>query len=508
MASPRVTLLDRAISYFSPQRGLARTQARAVMSTMLAYDGARVDRRTGGWSTGSSSANAEIGMAHEALRERARDLDRNNPHATKGVSVLVSNKIGTGIMAQAKGRNLRFNRRLDDAWNRWVDECDLERRLDLYGIQALAERTRVVSGEALIRLHPTVPRGESDIPLRLQVLEPDYLDSSKQAKLGDNHWISYGVEYIDSVPVAYWLFDEHPGDSLTYSKRGEQSRRVSAAEVMHYFKPLRPGQTRGVTDLAPVMLRLRALAEYDDAEVMRKRIAACLAAFVTSPGGLPGVSVGPTALNADGDRIESFRPGMVSYLKPGEGVQVSDPRPSTDYEPFNRVQLRAVAAGLNMPYELLTGDLSGVNYTSHRGGLVQFRGMIEADQWQVVVPQLCRPIWQAFISSYRVMNGAIDPETQAEFTPPRFGLLDPSKEIKATVEAIQSGIESFPNAVKRDGYDWRQKIDEAAEALEYAKEKGMEGLLSFPQPKPAPAAPPPPSDDDVDEVEDEEEAAA
>jgi lambda family phage portal protein len=348
----------------------------------------------------------------------------------------------------------------------------------------------------------------------LQVLEPDFLDSSKQGKISDNHWISYGVEYIDSVPVAYWLFDEHPGDSLTYSKRGEQSRRVSAAEVIHYFKPTRPGQTRGVTDFAPVMLRLRAIGEYDDAEVMRKRIAACLAAFVTTPAGLPGASVAPILPNSDGDRIEQFRPGMIGYLKPGEGVEFSDPRPSSDYEPFNKVQLRAIAAGLGMPYELLTGDLSEVNYTSHRGGLVQFRGMIEADQWQLVVPQVCRPLWQSFINAYRVVNGAIDPETQAEFTPPRFGLLDPAKEIPAMVAAIQSGIDSYPNVVRREGYDWREKIDEAAEALAYAKEKGMEGLLAFPQkPPPPPAAPPPPkgndeSPDEGDDTEEDEDAEA
>ncbi len=467
--------LDRTIGWLSPVRGAQRAQARAVMQAMLAYEGARRGRRTDGWSTGATSADAEISADQELLRDRARDLVRNNPHAAKGLAVIVSNKIGTGILCQAAGPNRRINRRIDDSWKRWADVCDVSRCHDLYGMQSLAERTRSEAGESLVRLYATAPAFDGDVPLRLQLLEPDFIDSSRNEAISEDHEIRQGIEYQGERPVAYWLFDSHPGDSSIVAsiRRGYASRRVPASEVIHYFKPLRAGQRRGVTDFAPVMLRLRALDDYDDAEVMRKKIAACLAAWVTTPQGLPGATIGPTAQGTDGSREESWRPGMVGYLKPGESVTVADPRPSSDYSPFNSVQLHAVAAGLGVPYELLTGDLSQVTYTSHRGGLVQFRGMVEADQWQLTVPQLCRPIWEAFVGALGVLDGSVNPRTPAVYTPPRFGLLDPAKEIPAMVEAIQAGIDSYPNALRREGYDWREKLDEIEEFKREVDERGL-----------------------------------
>lgn len=483
--------LDRAIAYVSPVRGATRAQARAVMQA-LAYDGAKTGRRTDGWITGTTSADAEIGVYGDVMRERARDLVRNNPHAAKGLAVIVSNKIGTGILcgpdpSQMVRPNQRLLKTITDLWTRWIDTCDLTGRLDLYGIQSLAERTRAEAGEALIRFVNVPARKKGDFPLRLQVLEPDMLDSAQHRALDDGSVILRGIEYVRGVPVAYWLFDVHPGDDGIAGRRSSlTSSRVLASEVLHYYKPLRAGQRRGITDFAPVILRLRALDDYDDAEVMRKKVAACLAAFVTTPGGLPGSSLAAVTTDAKG-QVETLYPGMVGYLKPGENVVMNDPKPSADYGSFNKVQLHAIAAGLGLPYELLTGDLSEVTYTSHRGGLVQFRGMVEADQWQLVIPQICQPIWSRFLREAAIFDGAISPDTPAVFTPPRFGLLDPAKEIPALVQSIQSGIDSYQNVVRREGYDPMAKLEEIEAFQTHVRERGI-SLSSIPTLS-APAAP-------------------
>jgi lambda family phage portal protein len=488
--------VDRAVSFFSPSRGLQRAQARVAMSVLLDYDGAKQDRRTEGWYRPSTSGDAEAGVYHRDLRDSARDLVRNNPHAAKGLSVLVANRVGTGIMCQPNGVNKKRNARLADVLNRWIDNCDLAGRLDWYGIQALVERTRSEAGECLVRMVP-VEVGENDVPLRLQVLEPDYLDSDKHERLGPRHVIRYGVEYLNGAPVGYWIFDEHPGDASAFPMRlGYQSRRIDASEMLHVFKPLRAEQGRGVTEFAQVIKRLRALDDYDVAEVMRKKIAACAVAAVTSSAGLPGASIAPTTTDSSGNRIEKFQPGMIPYLKPGEGIEFFDPKPSGDYSDFNSVQLHAIASGLNLPYELLTGDLSEVTYTSHRGGLVQFRGMVEADQWQVIIPQLCAPVMAHFTRHAARVNGGIDPRTTWTYTPPRFGLLDPAKEIPAMVAAIESGIDSYPNVIRREGYDWREKLDEIEEFQTEVASRGLK-LTSIPEPKQPAASQPPASDEDA-----------
>lgn len=456
--------------------------------TVLSYEGARRGRREQGWVTSSTSANAEIGGDRIVLRDRVRSLLRDNPYAVKGAAALVTNRIGTGILATADGPNARVNARVNARWERWVDHCDLTGRTDYYGIQALAEKTRIESGEALIRLVrlPGVEDDE-DVPLRLQVLEPDYLDTTKNDRLENGNEIREGIEYSGNEVVAYWLFDQHPGDNSPVLRFTTRSQRVSARDVIHYYRVLRPGQLSGVSEFAPVIRRLYDLDGYADAELMRKKIAACSVGFVTSPAQLPGASLGPTALDSDGRRVESFAPGMYHYGKPGESVSFFDPKPSGDYGEFFSVELHAIAAGLGIPYELLTGDLSEVTYTSHRGGLVQFRAMVEADQWQLVIPQVCRQIWDRFVRDSEMVPGLSLP---AKYTPPRFGLLDPAKEIPAQIEALNSGIDSYPNLIRREGYEWREKLDEIAEFQDELKKRGIVLPSLMPKTPPSQEAPP------------------
>ena len=166
---------------------------------------------------------------------------------------------------------------------------------------------------------------------------------------------------------AYWLYPTHPGDG-----RGALvSHRVPADRVLHLFERLRPGQVRGVPWFAPVMLKLRDLDAYDEAELVRKKIEACFAAFVT--GVQDEETLGKARTEADGSRIETFEPGMIEYLEPGRDVKFAAPSASGGYAEYMRMQLHAIAAGVGLTYELLTGDLSQVNYSSIRAGLIEFR---------------------------------------------------------------------------------------------------------------------------------------
>ncbi len=62
-------------------------------------------------------------------------------------------------------------------------------------------------------------------------------------------------------------------------------RRVSAEDVIHLFRLETPGQVRGISWFAPVLLRLADLDSWRDAQLVRQKIAAMLTAFVTTLDG-------------------------------------------------------------------------------------------------------------------------------------------------------------------------------------------------------------------------------
>ncbi|MCR4332582.1 MAG: phage portal protein, partial [Sulfuricaulis sp.] len=267
--------IDKAIAYVAPGAGLNRIRARAalrVISSSRAYESARIDRRTGGWTTAGTSANAEIGSAFTTVRNRSRDLVRNNPYASKALNALVTQSIGTGIYA-------RMDKGAKKQWESWVKRCDFEGHFDLYGIEMLVARAGFESGEALIK-RVRLPGGSGDVPLQLQVLEPDYLDSTRFGLQSNGNYIISGIEINSFGQVkAYWLYDQHPGDSALLP-RNLESRRHDAEDIIHFYEKRRPGQLRGMPRLAASIIKLRDLDEYEEAELVRKKIEACFVAFV------------------------------------------------------------------------------------------------------------------------------------------------------------------------------------------------------------------------------------
>jgi lambda family phage portal protein len=128
-------------------------------------------------------------------------------------------------------------------------------------------------------------RGRLSVPLQLQMLSSEHLPLGKCETLPNGNEIIFGIE-IDGIGrrVAYHFDRTHPGD---VRQRGvSETVRVPAEQVLHVFHPIAEGQIRGVPWVAPAMVRLWLLDQYDDAELDRKKVAAMFAGFVTRPGGI------------------------------------------------------------------------------------------------------------------------------------------------------------------------------------------------------------------------------
>jgi len=452
--------LDRIIAWFDPARASRRVSARMSMraAERFAYEGARSTRRTAGWIAHDTGPNAEISGAASKLRARSRDLVRNNAYASRAVAAITQNSVGTGIIARTQQQGAA------SMWKRWGEICDADGVLDFYGLQALVARTVVESGECLVRFRPRRPEDGINPPLQLQALEPDYLDSSKTGPTDTGYSIQ-GIQYdLIGRRIGYWLYDRHPGEASTLiGSTLQASSFVPADQVLHIYRKDRPGQERGVPWLAPVIMRMRDLDDYEEAELVRKKIEACFAAFIL--GGDPGRTLGTSQMQGS-QRIETFEPGMIAYLGDGEDVRFATPQPSAGYPDYVRHQLRSIAAGLGVPYEVLTGDLSQTNYSSIRAGMLEFRRMIDQFRWQILIPQFCQPVWDRVMSLAGI-------EASVSWTPPKWEWVDPAKEAAAVQTNIRNGLTTLREAISEMGYDPDEQLAEIAATNEALDKLGI-----------------------------------
>ena len=337
--------LDRAIGYLSPRTELRRLQARRALDVFsrTAFDGASRGNRTKNWTTTNADVNTTLLGNLQYLRNRSRDLVRNNPWADRAIEVIESNVVGCGIRMQARSPDPKVAALYESLWDAWGEDsvCDADGLLDFYGLQGLVMRTVVESGSCLIRRRKRFASDGLPVPLQLQVLEPDYLDTTRPRIIEPSgNIIVQGVEY-DKLGrrVAYWLFEHHPGGTWPLTQ-AYVSNRVPAEEIIHVFRVERQGQVDGVPWAAPVLMRLRDLDDFEDAELVRQKIAACYVAFehdMEAPED-------PSKLSPDDlASLQQMEPGTRVRLAPGRNVTIATPPSPQGFGPFTQNYLDSSA---------------------------------------------------------------------------------------------------------------------------------------------------------------------
>jgi lambda family phage portal protein len=444
-------ILERAVGAIFPKWSFERLQYKQAINLFGSrkYDGAAKGRRTGGWVSASTSANSEIHSALTFLRNRSRELVRNNPYAGRAVKEIANNIVGTGILPTPKIDSKQQNKKIKAAWQTWAEstDCDYDGHHNMYGLQHLAARTVVESGEVIIRKRWDMSK---PIPLQLQLLEADFIDTTKwQQKTDAGGFIYYGVEFNkEGKVVAYWLWDAHPGDQIQFNIK---SNRVPADEVIHIFRKERPGQFRGVPWGHSVMLRLKDFDEYEDAQLVRQKIASCFTLFRTK------TNVGPVAgltTSTNDDRLDRVEPGIIEDMQPGEGITVaSPPDAGATYDAYTKSVLRGIACGFDMDYVTLTGDLTGVNYSSGRMGWLMFHRNVEVWQWHMFIPTFCNKSWQWFIQVAAIKGYVKDQMVPVSWTTPARTMIDPAKEMEANKLAVRSGFKTWQEVIRELGYN-------------------------------------------------------
>lgn len=491
----RKTFSDQIIEYFSPQTAIRRYKARAMIGAYEkgGYNGASKTRAAiGSYNPGSGDVNDDTISDLPTLRSRSRDLTRNTPIAGGAINTMVTYVVGTGLTMRSAidGNKLGLSGQEAGLWQddvntrfqAWAEspDCDAARGINFYGIQALAFRSMLESGDvgALLsqaerfgRLHPVV-----------QLIEADRISNPNDRR--DTDSLIAGVE-IDGMgaPFRYHVCNQHPTQWKPGIKKswtaidafGEQTGRRN---FIHLFERRRPGQVRGVPILAPVIEPLKQLARYTEAELQAAVVSGAFAIFLKmdpeafsdlfDDSGRKNYIDSASSWNGKYPPSGLDGPGKAVNLLPGESIEDSNPgRPNSEFDPFVQAILRQIGVELGLPFEVLIKHFTS-SYSAARAALL--------DAWRVfrvrrelLAAYFCQPIYEDWLSR-EIASGNImargffeDPLIRyywcnADWIGDGPGSIDPAKEADAAQKRIDMGISTIAaESILHDGGDWWTK---------------------------------------------------
>lgn len=474
--------------------GRKKIVSRTALRVSAKYDAAGTGRRVRGWSPPATGPNKAL-EGLQRIRDRARDAVRNDWSGEASTQKWATNLVGIGIRARITRLKAKTRKQaVNDAWDDWTQRADADGVLTFYGLQTLATRTWLDSGEVFVRLR--VRRGSFglEVPMQVQLIEPDFvpmLDADAWPDMPRGNRIRSGIELDPrGQRVAYWMHREHPGDGAAVDHGS--LLRIPASEVLHMFEPKRAGQLRGVSALAPVLTRLRGINDYDDAVLERQKLANLFVLFVTRQ--LSGADP-LTGLPEDGTQspLAALEPGLMQELAPGEDVKFSNPpEAGTTYSDYMRTQHMGTAAAAGMPYELFAGDIKDVSDRTLRVLVNEFRRFAEQRQWQILIPMFCQPV-RDWWTRAAVLAGVVRPHEadavrRVQWATHGWAHIHPVQDPEGKRLEVEAGFRSRSSVVGERGDDPEDVDDERAQDAERSQRLGLSpaqtGAAAAQQPKP------------------------
>lgn len=494
--------MDRAIEFFSPEKGLERYRAKAQLALADSWIGASTSRRSmSEWKPSKGDADGDTLQALDNLRVRSRDLARNNGLACGALAGQVTSIIGTGLSVQpeinAKILGISDEQATDwqyraaqefemFACNRY---CDVRRQQNFYEMQELAFRSVLESGD-IFCLRVYEESINQPFATRLQLIEADRISNpgSKQ----DDAMLAGGVQKnANGEPIYYHVCNRHPYDYK--SKENKTWRAIKAyaddnytQNILHVYRILRPGQTRGVPILSPVLESFKQLGRYTEAELMAAVIAGMFTVFVKSEAGDAGIA--DPQLESDPSSPDyKLGNGAIIGLAPGEDITTTNPgRPNALFEPFVNSIVRQIGVALEEPYEVLIKHFDS-SYSAARAALLAAWRMYKCRRaW--FAGAFCQPVYE-FVISESIAQGRLeapgffdDPIIRyaylgAQWVGDAPGQIDPLKEVNAQEKRIQLGISTIQReTIETNGGDWEKNHKQRAKEVAYRKKDGVDDL--------------------------------
>ncbi|HNX52340.1 MAG TPA: phage portal protein [Pontiellaceae bacterium] len=447
------------------------------------YAFGRPSRTADDFFSGSLSADQAVFGSLYAMRNRARQLERDDSHVRKFLIMAKTSIIGAkGIRLQSKAGDFikgqfypsRFDQDLIEtafedfskSWNFSIDGKLDRRRFAQVAIQRV-----LVDGECIIRRH----RGAGMYGIQNQLIDAELLDHTlNQPASSNRNEIRMGVEIdANGKPLAYHFLEEAPPAWMGTAVSTANRKRIPANDINHIFIQERPGQTRGVTWLAPTGLRARMLDGIETAVTVGYRVAASKMGFFR-----PGE-------NYEGEEIETadipsdVTPGELNLLPKGIEFQSFDAGyPNAEFDGFKKSIVREIAGGLGVSYPELGNDFGGVSYSAGQIG-VHSDAALWSDLQQFWMDSFEEPNFREFLlmsitsGELQLPLSKLRKFQNVRFQPQRRKHIDPLKTHNAQRIALGDMSRSPFDIAAENGADFEDVIDETKAAIEMLKAAGL-----------------------------------
>lgn len=438
------------------------------MAITTAFDGASSGYRLELKGLLAGHADSLAARELKLLWNRSHHLCRNNPAALTARNRLVAHWVGEGIKVKWS------NKAMQKAWDAFVKDPSIDGHGNLYNMENLWGSAYFESGEVFTRM--IIQRREDcPIPLRLQVIEAEQLDPLYSVAGG----IKYGIQFNEfGKPLSYKFWNRHPYEVNNDLKLLERIS-VDAADVLHIFLRERPGQWRGIPKLTAAMLNIYEMDELTDATLVRQKAAQAIGWIIKkqSSGALPllgGLAEAPTQdQDAVGTKIQKILPGGIHYLEADEDFTFA----AVDDIGSNLVTLlehnwRMIASCLDVTYEQLTGDLTKVNFSSIRAGLIEFRRRVAMTQQLIFVTLALGPLTKRFQELAALYISESAAGATCRFVFPKTEWVDPLKDAQADIAEIRAGLATLEDKLGERGVE-----DIESHIARLAKEQGYDIVL-------------------------------
>ena len=481
--------IDKAIAFFSPEKGLRRLQAKATLNYFNnSYEGASTTKKTlKNWFASLNNSDKDDLPALKLLRARSRDLYRNEPLVTGAIETNLDSVVGAGLKVQSQidyeyigiseEKAIEWENAAEREFNFWANSvnADASRKKNFFELQAVALASALLSGDVFVIL-PGIKRDFWPYETTISLIEADRV--CNEGDVLDTEELAGGIKTSAyGEVVEYHILKSHPGglsqekEWIKFPAWGESGRK----NVIHLFRQIRPGQRRGVPYLAPVLKHLKVLGDYTDAELTAALVSALFTVFIKNEN--------PEML-FDNEGELKLGAGAIVGLNPMESIEIADPkRPNSAYDAFIKSIIEQIGVGLNLPYEILMKHFES-SYTAARASFLEaWRTFKSRRTW--FVNGFCQPIYEAVITE-AVLQGRLeapgfldDPFIRAAYLHttwmgPAPGQINEKVETAAAALRVQEGFSTrAKESAEMNGTDFETNVRKAKRENELMKNSGL-----------------------------------